>query len=552
MGKRSKLEDIFIVVILIITFVAYLPVFKTFIQLDDWFGFPHFLALKDQGLPVILTDIFKFTRSHYLPLYRLVIYITEAAFGLNFTPYALISILLHLVNVFLFYKLSRKIFQNTLYPILASVLFALNSSIHQATSWPIADYSVHLATAFTITCLMFLLKYFKEHKSQDIILSFISLVCSLLFKEVSLGVFLFIPFFAFYYDASKGKRLKNLAIVSFLILLIYLIARVAMTTAPKVGAADKLATETQSVKEIAINVITFPVKITAQTTFPTDILLKFSKIISSFLPESIRGPKMTTEFDLFSENVSLQFLYFALFLTLIILLFSFRKKAKNLFKIGLTGFVFTVLNSFIYAISPNRHGLIPVVDSRNLYLPAMGTSIIVVSILGMIFKKNLRKISLVVILLVLLNIFCLNKTLKGLAEAGTERRQILNTIKSKYPTLPQKVIVYTISDTSFYGLPEEDKILPFDVNFGRALLVWYFPTEKYSAKFYENTTFLFGLTRQGYEEFDGRGFGYFRDLNLMRKALRENKLGKDSVFAFSYDHASKTIEDITLQTRQKL
>ena len=146
----------------------------------------------------------------------------------------------------------------------------------------------------------------------------------------------------------------------------------------------------------------------------------------------------------------------------------------------------------------------------------------------------------------------MEKELKILADSGNDRKAILYQIKHSYSTLPKKVVFYMNSDTSFYGLPESEKIFPFEVNLGYTLIVWYQSQEHFPPEFFDKTIFLDKLTDEGYKEIDGRGFGYFRNWDTLIRTTRDNQLEKDSIVAFEYNSRTKSVEDITSKIRAKI
>ena len=127
----------------------------------------------------------------------------------------------------------------------------------------------------------------------------------------------------------------------------------------------------------------------------------------------------------------------------------------------------------------------------------------------------------------------------------------LTTIEEAYPKFPQKVIFFTQSDSSYYGLPKEEKVLPIQSGFGRMLLVWYQDKEKFSGCLYENL-FLHGLLSQGYKQCDVRGFGYFRDYDKLAEAVRQNQIQPENIIAYSWNGKTQKFTSITEQIRRKL
>ena len=128
------------------------------------------------------------------------------------------------------------------------------------------------------------------------------------------------------------------------------------------------------------------------------------------------------------------------------------------------------------------------------------------------------------------NVFSLKNEVKVIADRGKIRKNILTQVKRDYPVLPPKVVFYIESDSSYYGLPEEVKILPFQTNFGSTLFIWYLPTEKFPKEMVDKGWLFSDLTAEGYKEIGGRGFGYFWDITKLKKVVLEKNLSPEMVF----------------------
>jgi len=226
-----------------------------------------------------------------------------------------------------------------------------------------------------------------------------------------------------------------------------------------------------------------------------------------------------------------------------------KSKNNKMYRISLFAILFSIINSFIYAFSPGRGGNIPVVDSRNIYFPAIGISLLVVSIFSFLKEKNSSVIHILLFILIGVNMLFLNKELIFYANQGTERKNILEQISEHYPTLPEKVLIFTQSDRSYYGFPDNVKMFPFQLNFGYTLLVWYTPKNHYSYDFTKLGNFLYQITDQGYKEIDGKGFGYFRDFDELVNVVKQNKFDVRNIVAFRYDAESKKVIDISSEIR---
>jgi hypothetical protein len=154
--------------------------------------------------------------------------------------------------------------------------------------------------------------------------------------------------------------------------------------------------------------------------------------------------------------------------------------------------------------------------------------------------------------LVLLHGFYLSRELNVLSKQGILRKRILEKIASDYPALPPKTVFYVESDTSFYGLSDETKILPFQTNFGHTLFVWYLPKTKYPKEFLLDSSFLYNLSAQGYAEYNGRGYGYYREFDSLTDSLKKNNLTAESVFAYKYFSKNETLYNITNEVRENI
>ena len=315
--------------------------------------------------------------------------------------------------------------------------------------------------------------------------------------------------------------------------------------------SEYVVTKDQKLGEILYNTVTFPAKIFAQSVIPTWQLLSVSKFSASLLPESISGQEGTTARGQFVENVVLLGVDFLIFIfgLIIVLLYLKRRRQEPLVKVVLLSFAFVILNSFIYALSPGRSGSIPVVDSRNVYLPAVGTSIFLATLTYMIMRQRVLIAILLFTPLIFSHVYWLNEQLASSVGVGAVRKSILQQVKREHPDLPEKVVFYVESDAPYYGMSVN--IPPFETGLGQALLVWYYSTEKFPRVFFEDK-FLRFITDQGYREENGRGFGYFRDWSSFIKAVKENHLEKNSIIAFSYDSKTKSVTDISIKTRDQL
>jgi len=549
--KLSK-EKILLLVVILAVFLAHAPILRGFFQQDEWLAFGNFFAVQQQGMLETALSFFTPNIAHYVPFHNFTFHSLFSIFGLNYQSWAISSLLWHVLITYLVFVFASRIFQNTRLSLLAAALFGLNASGHQATSWVVSDINTHGASIFGVLSLILFFDFLKTKQRKAFWTSMLALIASLLFKEITIGLFFLLPV-AFYLFADKlliKQRFYPIAVLG--VGLLYAFFRVSMFLFPSVALDAPVVTGSQSAQHLAYNLATFPIKGVAQTIIPPPQLLRLASLMASFSPEDITGQVGTTAYNIFVEQRVLELLSTILFLLIFIgVVIIWRRKKGRLRKVAVFGLIFVALNSFVFAFSPERSGIISVIDSRNLYFSSIGAAVLLTSVASMVSAKKIAKTFVFLLPFFILNIFWLNQELTALARSGSLRRDILTQIKREYPDLADKTIFYTESDKAFYGLPSTERIFPFQSGFGQTLLVWYYPTENFPKEFFEDG-FLWEITEQGYKGVEDRGFGYFRDFELLAKTISEEDIPLSSVIAFRWDSDGRSVEDVTEEVRGSL
>lgn len=552
-GKKSKSWYLVLLTVIVLVLIFYSKTLAGFFQHDEWQTFAAAYLQNYGGVADIISDSFLPKASHYAPLFSLTFNLLFSFFWVNYLGYVGVSLVLHLLSVLLVFILAYRLTNKLVLSGISALLFGLNASSHQATSWIIANINTHGATIFGLLCLILFSYFLQEGRKRNLlfILSLVLLIVSLLFKEITIAFFAFLFLVLWKFDkATIRKRRFIYASIVLGLGILYFSLRFSMLSMP-ISDSEYVVTKDQSVRDIIYNTFTFPAKIFAQSVIPTWQLLGISKVVAAFLPDSIAGRPQTTEFDQFVENVALQVIDFSIFILAVgAVLFILKSRTeRSLKKVVLVSFVFAVLNSFVYVLSPGRSGSIPVIDSRNIYLPTIGISVFIATVIYIIARGKAIRAVLMFVPLIFLHAYWLNQQLELRADIGEVRKNILHQIQGENPNLPPKVIFYIESDTAYYGLAE--KLPPFETGLGQALLVWYNSTEKFPTNFFENR-FLRFITDQGYKEFGGRGFGYFRDMSLLKETIKQNSVSLDSVISYKFYGGTNVLQETTSQTREEL
>jgi hypothetical protein len=534
----------------IVIFILYLPLFKSFFQHDEWMAFGDILSSK-RNLVNIITWSFAPDKEHYTPIYNMIFLIYFRLLKFNFEIYALLSILSHLVIVYLVYIFTSKVFKVKILAIACAAFFGLNSSLYQANTWVWYETGFHYSTIFALLSLISFWNFFENGRLKSIYISLLLLVVSLLIREEAVGFFALYPLAIILFKKGKFKNKIVFFRPVLLVGLIYFLFRVSMFFIPSARELFPSVFNLQTPANIFFNTIAFPSKVLLQTVFPSRIGLFVSRWLTGLLPRDLTGLVGTTQFDVFVEQRTLQIFTLAIFMLVLWGLYRLWQQKRNVIwvKIVIFGFAFVVVNSFVYALSSGRLDLIVLVDSRNLYPTVIGTAIFLVSLSAVIFKKSPTKAVLCILPLILLHVFYLHKELVALSTTGSIRKAILYQVKNDYPKLPAKVVFYTESDSSYYGMPETEKILPFEFGLGRILLSWYESEENFPRIFFENR-FLWGLTSEGYIGEGNRGFGYYRNMDKMVIAIKENRLSTDSILAYRFYSKENLLVNVSDEVRR--
>ena len=534
-----------------IVVVVYFPAFRTFFQQDEWNGFGGVYTVNGRSLVSLVTTSFTPNIGHYVPFSKIAFESLFFLFGLNFHSWFLVSLSWHLGIVVILYLLAQRLFKNDYLSLVASLLFAISASGDQATLWTVTDINTHGATFFALLSLIYFFDYVKNTKRyKNLVLQILFLFISLGFKEIAIGFFLLYPFSYFIFAKKKDFSKIKYSSIMLLLGLLYIGSRVLMYLFPNTSGAP-VVFESQPLSVFIYNLITFPFKALSQTIVPPNIFLLVGKIIPDILIKHLGLSRGTMGYDIFIEKVVLEALFIIVFALIIGGIITLYKKRSVNFKIIFFAFLFIVLNSLIYAFSPARAGIITFIDSRNLYFITIGMSLLITALVKIIYRKIRLLSYLIISVLFVLNICWLRMDLGYQEKVGSVRKNILTQIKKDYPNLPPKTIFYTESDSSFYGLAESERIMPFQSGFGQTLLVWYQEREKFPKEFFINN-YLWGIKNQEYKVIENRGFGYFRDFDKLVQTVGKEGVSVGSIIAFRYDSEQQVLENMTREIRGRL
>lgn len=541
MNKKIKPLFIDFLFLLIIFIFIYWKVLFIFFQQDEWLGFGLMVA-QDQGLPFNLGIDY-----HFVPLNLFIANFLFKIFGLNYIVYNLVGLFFHLINGILVYIIALKFSKRRIIALISAVLFISSSVASQLVMWPGVSLAT-LSLTFTLLTWIILLKNQVQEKIRWSFLIAILIILAFLTMEYSLGFLLFIPttFLLLYKKITWKEKIIFLSPI-FIFCFTYFIVRKIFISSASNSLTIKLTNE--YIFDFASKLLYIPLKYLSQLTIPESMLINISHLFTKNIVKA-----ETFIFNYLTIGIGLIILLIVVYF--LDLVFKNRKiKYKN----SLILILLFLLSSLIpFLLLPGNAGSFIIFPPRYLYFGLAGISLLIGVMLNIVFyikafKSNFNIFFKALIILFVFFMITLGinenwKREKVLVIDGNKRENILKIIQKSYPKLPQKVIFFIESDSSYYL--QKDKILPFQSGLGQTLLVWYHQ-ENFGLEFYTNK-FLWEIDSQGYYEIENRGFGYFREYQLLKETVNKYQIPVESVISFSWKGKSEELVDINSKVREQL
>lgn len=546
---------------------------QTFFQQDEWRAFERMTVLEQDFIKGINLFLPKNFLGHINIFTILVEFFEFKLFRLNFVPYALASLFLHFFNSLLVYKLTSVISKRKVLGLVASLIFITSSISHQATTWMSAGTSVQGATFFALISIILFFNYLKggQKKIRFFLFSIISFLISLSFKENTIFLFIFFPIFWFVMDSERTLlNFKKMLFPLFIFFCLYFLMRGLFlfnnTNFSNVDLVETSKITDTSFSNYAYRSFSMPFKALSQSFFTASFLVTLSRnfVLIAYPHSLVAADGEPNPYVV--ESIAFDYLGFVLSIFILLFaLFVYEKLSKTKDKNGINllkfSLILTIVSYVPFIFLPGSGGFISIAEPRNLYIPNIGSSIFlalaIITFSSWIgekikFRSSSFLVLLFLFLLMYIHIGGVWRDLKALQDRSQIRLGILKTISSSHPELPKKIVFYTESDTAYYGLPNDEKILPFQSGFGQILLVWYNSNgQKIPRCFF--TDWLYRLDKdQGYRYCEGRGFGYFRKYDSLKTALVENNLSSEDVISFSWDSKNKKFSETTTKIRERL
>jgi hypothetical protein len=509
-------------ILLGLALLVYWGIWQGYFQQDEWSGFGRVLHAQTHGAGSLI----RFSGLHFTPLSIILVSVFYTLFGLNYAAYGWFSLLLHAINVFLVYLLTKKVTGKALPAFLAAIVFLTAFTPYQTVTWYAASLSFLPSAFFLLLSLLLFETYLEKKKVFILLFSFLCVIVGAFFRENAAFVIVYFPIRALLLRHPNFRNISFMALVAAglygAVRFVPLLFQTSLTTVAPHAERFRLG-------EIVSQGVTFLAFHLPTLLVPTPIPLELARLIFG----DITG---------LARDSILAIFYGGVWIALTLFFLSMRKRIKA------TPTATVVLQSVLLfiALSLAPLSFFPpplILEPRHYYLSSIGYALLMgYSVFLLLHKVSPKLKTLVIVLLTLVlstNVILIRQEIGRIIRISSTRIRVINGLTALYPTLPEKTIIYAQGD-----------MLPFQSGTGQMLMVLYRDRQDFTPLF--QNYFLWGLNEQGYKEVEEKGFGFFTDFQQLMTAYCQNNLSPENVFAYSFDEKSVAMRDTSQEVRLRL
>lgn len=470
-------------------------------------------------------------------------------FEYDLRPFAAFGLGIHCLNIILWYRISYLVTKNRVASIISSSFFGISFVASQAITWFACIFTTLPSATFVFLSLLGMLTYLKTRKVKTLVLAQIYVIIAYIFKESAIFMFFLLPILLIYKD--KELDIRNI-ISKFGVIFIYaiyvIILRVYSISHLGSAAGAFVSGSGNMWLKMILHVVLYPLFSLPQMFVPPKIMFSLAQQFQEAYYGNITGFVST---QLGVETIVSDYLSFLMSILFICLLIFYWKFAKPIRYWLIFGCCFAIMSFMPFTVLDKGNAYL---DSRYFYLGVAGGGLILASFMYGIFGffktkyQFIKKIVFIVMCIGFIfylykNCIFIQRDIRQYVYISNERKDILYTIKKMIPNLPAKPVFYvTGTHYGYYGNPEVK--IPFQQGFGYTLMVWYKDSDKIPKELL-NDLYLWGLKDQGYKEVSGKGFGYFSDIDQLKKLIQSQNIKKEQILGLRYYSDTKALEDIT-------
>lgn len=537
-----------------LVFVAYHNLFNAFYQQEEWIGVGYALT---RGLEAFIPSysVSQILTGQGRIMAAPINFLFYRYFPLNILPFVIFALVFHVANTYLVFALIRKISKSLFLAFSTGFFFAVASVSDQAILWPATVTTSLPAGFFSFLSLVLFTHFVQCDKRRYLFFSFASSFVAVLFKESSFFIFLLFPVIFILFNRKKISFTKIVKIhlpVIFYLAIVFLV-KVLSSINSLIPNGVYTSTTATTWQKILFRLIFYPLESLSQIFIRGSFLYPATNV---FLLNNYYRIWGTPSAGVVAETIGADMLsIFFSFIILIVIAYIFLQVAK-LRRIILFG-VFFVLFAFIPYIFIDKPTAY--IESRHFYMSVVGAGLLFSVFFYFLryclikYVKLSKIVSTIVVffpmtIFMVLQIQFIHEDVNAQVQLASERKKFLKSLQAIHPTIPKKPIFYFTSDQDFY-MPGNK--VPFQHGFAYSLMILYYNTGLIPKELLI-TDFLWVMTDQGYKEINGKGVGYFWDLDLLKKEMHEKKLDIESLVAAYYNSNTMSLINISDDIRRDI
>lgn len=438
-------------IIFVTVFILYHPVLTTYFSQDDFF---HFKISQTDGSLKGFINLFGFhpfeerSIAFYRPISRELLFnLYYSIFGLNHLPFRVLSLIIHLINIFLVFSLMQKLFNKRGLSFFVAFFFGITAANVALLYYLAGGIQTLFATTFILSSLILFIDYLKTSYLKIKIISFILFLLGLGSHELAVIIPVLLTGIIFIYYATR-KALREIWKLwpFFITTFVYLYFDVT-----KIGFSS-----TESQYQVVSNLKT---TINSLIWYYSWALGLPQMLIDFVLPGLKLNPTLMRYWGNYFIIIFPTFLItFIILVTTIIYLLLKRKHTFLDKKFWFLFFWFPI-------------GILPVVflplhKSTHYLTPVLAAFWGMIGFIIFNFYKHLAKTNSKlaggIVLILIAALFSLSATSTFLgnqtfwaATRGKLAKKMIDDVKRTYPTLPKSATVYFKNDPQYPFLTQE-------------------------------------------------------------------------------------------------
>lgn len=553
---NNKKQIFFSFFLLLIVLITYSQLINTFYQQDEWAFFGHAL---DSNL---ISSIF--SQYHFLeiiggtgrPLATSITFIFQYFLPFQPMPFLLFAIVMQFLNSMLVFQIARKISHSNFISFIAGVFFATSSVSQQAVTWIAASSSALPSTFFSLLSILFYIYFLKKLQRKYLYLSSLSVLVAYFFRESAIFLVILLPCMYLLYSKKPVSIYRLIKMHGILVLYFSLAIMFRIFSLLFLASYDNTAgfvTRTEfPVVKLIFNIVLHPYISFSQFYIPPTYMWQIADFFGKInYPRVWSTPLASVATETIGASM-MSFIFSTILLVVLFGVYIYDKKNRKLIIFSLF-FTFSSFLPYLFIDKTNAY-----LDSRYYYFGAIGAGILFGILLNFLQVVSAKykipaRLSFLLIGIIAFSYFYLQITtiqdqIKQEVVIASERKSFLAQLDSLQPTIDKKPIFFITGNTDYYIANHK---VPFQQGMGYTLMVWYYSSGVISKKLI-NDGFLWDIQSQGYKEINGKGFGYFWDLDSLRKDINSTLINKNHIYSFYYDAHNKRLINISDKVKNEL